>query len=164
MYHKTIKCIVTCAAALLTTIFTPASAQCNCQTFTKEGNVVQQCTVLPVGGDKSLQIAIGIGKVAETEYISLSIRFRYHAQKVRGSITLTLTNGEIIELALLNSGLAYIGNSEICQSTFLLDSADERMLKKSQIATVAFYLEDNLRLLLLVTKNKNVVQSQLNSL
>ena len=151
--------------AICLTIFTTnANSQCNCQTLTKDGSEVMQCPVKPIAADNSIQIGIGLGETSNTLYLSLSIRYRYTAQKVTDNLTITLANGKIVELKLLNSGLAYIGNSEICQSTFLIDENDKSLLKKSTIKTFAFYLEDQLRHLLPITLNKNILQSQLNCL
>ncbi|MEO7046827.1 MAG: hypothetical protein ABI091_16105, partial [Ferruginibacter sp.] len=113
---------------------------------------------------KSLQIGIGLGKIEDVEYLSLSIRFKYSAQKVDGKLTLTLTNGRVISLALINSGLAYIGNSEVCQSTFQISPGARALLMKSSIKFVAFHLEDNLRHVLTVSMNSNLVSSQLKCL
>jgi len=113
-----------------------------------------------------MQVGIAVGKItnSDNQYLSLSIRFRYSAQKVLGNLYLSLANGRLIELEFLNSGLAYMGNSEICQSTFILDDANKALLKMSPIKTIAFYLEDKLRHLLILTSNRNLVQLQIDCL
>lgn len=151
------------AIAIANTIST--KAQCNCQTFNKDGNVINQCPPTPVAGDNSLQVGMGVGELNHhTEYLALTIRFRYSAEKFTGNLMLVLANGKMITLTMLNSGLEYLGNSEICQATYLLTSNSKALLKTASVKFVRFNLEDGLRHQLPVQMNSHILISQLKCL
>ena len=150
---------------LLTAISVSTNAQCNCQTFNKDGNTIKQCPPTPVAGDKLLQVGFGIGEVNhKADYLSLTIRFRNSANKAKGNLLLVLANGKMITLKILNSQLVYLGNSEVCQATYLLTNSSELLLKASPIKSVQFSLEGGLHHHLPVQMNSHIIISQLNCL
>lgn len=157
--------LTTAMLVMVIAITSNTNGQCNCQTFDKDSNVVKQCPPTPVAGDNSLQIGIGLGEINNhTDYLSITIRFRYSAQKVQGNLTLVLANGRIVTLKMLNSGLAYLGNNEVCQATYLLSNTATALLKASSIKYVRFNLEDDFRHELPVQMNSRIIISQLNCL
>ena len=141
-----------------------ANSQCNCQILNNGGHDIKQCAISPMASDNSLQIGIGAGKMATTTYLSLTIRFRYSALKLKRNLHITLANGKMIELQLLNSGLAYIGNSEVCQATLIVNNSNKTLLKQSTVKTITFSLEDGLKHVLSVKMNGDVISTQLNCL
>lgn len=138
--------------------------QCNCQTFTKNGLSALQCPLTPIAGDKSLQVGIGLAKSGDINFISVAIRFKTIAENVTNNLSLTLTDGTMIELPLYQSKLGYVGNNQVGGGNYILDESNLQLLKKVPIRSISFYLEDNLEHLLMVQTNSRIIINQIKCL
>lgn len=139
-------------------------SQCNCQSFTKNSISSTQCPIQPIGGDKSLQIGIGFAKSEAEKYVSVIIRFKSNAQNMTNNLSLTLLDGNIIELPLYQSKLGYVGNSEVSSGNFSVDDNSLKLLSKTPIKSISFYLEDNLKHILSVVSNHKIIINQIKCL
>lgn len=120
-------------------------SQCNCETIKRDdGTNVLQCNSLPVASDKSTQIALAIASNGEANFVTLTARFTGKALNITGDLTLRLSDNNLLTLSLINNGLAYIGNSEVAQGVFMLNSSHKNKISNSSIKTVSLKLSDGL--------------------
>ena len=130
-------------------------------TFSKNGINGTQCPLTPVAGDKSLQVGIGLAKAGGEYYISVAIRFKETAQSVTNYLNLTLTDGTMVELPLYQAKQGYAGNSSIGGGNYKLNEDGLVLLSKKPIRTITFYLEDNLKHILIVEMNSKIIMNQI---
>lgn len=150
---------------LILVIFLSANrliAQCNCEEIKRDdGTTVTQCPPLQVSADNTTQIGLSLASNGETKFLGLTIRFKGTAINVIGDITIRLADNNMISLKLVQSALSYIGNSQVTNAIFALTEANEDILKKSNIKTLSFLLNDNLLHTQQVTTNSNIIKNQL---
>ena len=139
---------------------------CNCHKMNKDGVVVFQCQTLPVANDNTIQVGLGVGSVNNSPYVSVTIRFKDTAIELDKSfeLHLWLDNGNIVDLQYLNGGLAQMGNSQVAQGIFPLNSGQLIKLKASNIKVVAIKLTDGLRRSYQVKMNPSLLSDQLKCL
>lgn len=120
-------------------------SQCNCETIKRDdGTNVVQCNSLPVASDKSTQIGLAIASNGEANFVTVTVRFTGKAQNITGDLTLRLSDNNLLTLSLINNGLAYIGNSEVAQGVFMLNSSHKNKISNSSIKTISLKLSDGL--------------------
>jgi hypothetical protein len=120
-------------------------SQCNCETIKRDdGTNVVQCNSLPVASDSNTQIALAIASNGEADFVTLTVRFSNKAQNITGDLTLRLNDNNLLTLSLINNGLAYIGNSEVAQGIFMLNSSHKNKISNSSIKTISLKLNDGL--------------------
>lgn len=151
---------------LTTLLFTDKLiAQCNCEKIKRDdGTTVTQCPPLPISSDNSTEIGLSVASNGTTDFIALTIRFKGAAKKVIGKITIRLEDNNMFSLELVNSQLSYIGNSQVANAVFTLSKNNSSLLKKSNIKTVSFTLEDKLLHTYQIKLNADVVKKELNCL
>jgi len=135
---------------------------CNCQKMIKDGNIVLQCQTLPVANDNSTQIALSVGSVNKSPYVSLTVRFKETAIEIDKSfeLHLWLEDGNVVDLQYLNGGLAMIENSQMAHGIYPLNSAQIVKLKASNIKVVAIKLTDGLRRSYQIKLNADILSKQ----
>lgn len=120
-------------------------SQCNCETIKRDdGTNVLQCNSLPVAGDNNIGIGLAIASNGEANFVTVTVRFLGKAQDITGNLTLRLNDNNLLTLPLINSGLAYIRNSEVAQGVFMLSSFHKNKVSNSSIKTISMKLSDNL--------------------
>tara|TARA_B100000787_G_scaffold64856_1_gene47604 strand:+ start:1434 stop:1910 length:477 start_codon:yes stop_codon:yes gene_type:complete len=120
-------------------------SQCNCATIKRDdGTNIVQCNSLPVASDKSTEIGIAIASNGEANFLTVTVRFTGKAQNITGDLTLRLSDDNLLTLSLINSGLAYIGNSEVAQGVFMLNSRHKSKISNASIKTISLKLSDGL--------------------
>ena len=120
-------------------------SQCNCETIKRDdGTKIVQCNSLPVVSDSNTQIALAIASNGEADFVTLTVRFSNKAQNITGDLTLRLNDNNLLTLSLINNGLAYIGNSEVAQGIFMLNSSHKNKISNSPIKTISLKLNDGL--------------------
>ena len=120
-------------------------SQCNCETIKRDdGTNVVQCNPFPVSSDNNTQIGLGIASNGESNFVTITIRFSDKAQNIKGDLTLRLNDNNLLTLSLINNGLAYIGNNEVAQGVFILNSNHKNKITNSSIKTISLKLSDNL--------------------
>jgi len=132
----------------------------------KDGNTVLQCQTLPVANDNTIQIALSIGSVNKSPYVSLTVRFKDTAIEIDKSFELQiwLEDGNVVDLQYLNGGLVLIENSQMAHGIYPLNSVQVVKLKASNIKVVAIKLTDGLRRSYQIKKNADIVSDQLKCL
>jgi hypothetical protein len=109
-------------------------------------------------------VGISYGKISTQPIVSMTIRYKNDVKNANSNLTLTLSNGSILEIHLQKSGLAYIGNSQVCQAIFALTESQKDKLKLYTINNIRFSLDDGLYHTLDIQMNKEVLQSQIKCL
>ena len=139
---------------------------CNCQKMNKDGVEVLQCKALPVANDNTTQIGLGVGSINKSPYVSLTIRFKDTAIELDKSfeLHLRLEDGNTVDLQYLNGGSAQMGDSQVTQGIYPLNSAQASKLKASNIKVVAIKLTDGLRRSYQVKMNPSLLSDQLKCL
>jgi len=139
---------------------------CNCQKMNNDGVEVLQCKTLPVANDNTTQIGLGVGSINKSPYVSLTIRFKETAIELDKSfeLHLWLEDGNTVDLQYLNGGLVQMGNSQVAQGIYPLNSDQKSNLKASRIKTVAFKLTDGLRRNYQIKMNSDVILYQIKCL
>ena len=136
---------------------------CNCQKMIKDDNIVLQCQTVPVSNDNTTQIALSAGSVNKSPYVSLTVRFKDAAIEIDKSfeLQLWLVDGNVVDLQYLNGGLAQMGNSQVAQGIFPLNSGQLIKLKASNIKVIAIKLTDGLRRSYQIKMNSDILSNQL---
>jgi hypothetical protein len=120
-------------------------SQCNCETINRDdGTKIVQCNSLPVASDNNTQIGLAIASNGEANFVTVTMRFSGKAQNITGDLTLRLRDNNLLTLSLINNGLAYIGNNEVAQGVFMLNSNHKSKVSNSSIKTISLKLSDNL--------------------
>jgi hypothetical protein len=152
---------------LMTTFFFSSGliAQCNCEKIKREdGTTVTQCPPLPVSFDNSTEIGLSVASNGNSNFLALTIRFKGTVKNVVGKITIRLEDNNMFSLELVNSQLAYIGNSQVTNAVYTLTETNSSLLKKSNIKTASFTMEDKLLHTYQIKMNADVVKKELNCL
>lgn len=140
-------------------------AQCNCEKIKRDDGVtVTQCPALPVSFDNTTEIGLSVGSNGTSNFLTVTIRFKETAAKVKGKITIRLTDNNMFSFDLVTCTLSYIGNSQVANAIFKITETNSVLLKKSDIKTVSFTLEDNLLHTYEIKKNADIVKKELNCL
>jgi hypothetical protein len=148
---------------ILTTILT--YGQCDCEKINRnDGTTVTQCNALPIAFDNTTQIGIAAASNGEDKFITITVRFKSSAQDLTGSLTLRLTDNNLLTFEIVNSGLSMMGNSQVAQGVFLTNVDDIAKLKKSEISTVSFKLNDGLLRTYQATSNQDILKKQVGCL
>lgn len=130
---------------VLTFISNLSYSQCNCETIKRDdGTNVVQCNPFPVASDNNTQIGLAIASNGESNFVTVTIRFSDKAQNITGDLTLRLNDNNLLTLSLINNGLAYIGNNEVAQGVYILNSNHKNKITNSSIKTISLKLSDNL--------------------
>tara|TARA_B110000090_G_scaffold137645_1_gene151361 strand:- start:983 stop:1459 length:477 start_codon:yes stop_codon:yes gene_type:complete len=120
-------------------------SQCNCENIKRDdGTNIVQCNSLKVASDNNTQIGLAIASNGESYFITVLIRFFNNAQNITGDLTLRLNDNNLLTLQLINNGLGYIGNNEVAQGIFILNSNHKNKIYNSSIKTISLKLSDNL--------------------
>jgi len=140
-------------------------AQCNCENIKREdGNIITQCPAYPVSSDNTTEIGLSVASNGTSNFLGLTIRHKTQAINVKGKMTLRLLDNNMFSLEFVTSSLSYIGNSQVTNAIFNLSKSNSELLKKSNIKTVSFTLEDNLLHTYQVKLNNDIVKKELNCL
>lgn len=150
---------------LLLIIYDFSIAQCNCEKISRDdGTIVTQCMPLPISSDNSSQIGIAVASNGSEKFLALVIRFKEVAWNVNSSITILLSNNNMLSVELISSTPSYIGNSQVTNAIFSINSKNESLLKLSTIKTISFKSSDNLLHTYTITMNSDIVKKQLDCL
>ena len=120
--------------------------------------------MVPVAYDNSTQVGINAASNGENIFITLTIRFQTTAKNIVGNLSLRLVDNNLLNFSYVNSGLSFIGNSEVAQGIFLIKETDIAKLKTSRIMTISFKLNDGLLRTYQVNTNADVLKSQVSCL
>ena len=138
-----------------------ANGQCNCEKINRDdGTTVTQCNALPVAYDNTTQVGLAAASNGEDKFITITVRFKSTAQDVAGDLSIRLADNNFMTFELVNSGLSFIGNSQVAQGVFLANETDIAKLKKSGIKTISFKLKDGLLRTYQATSNADVLKKQ----
>lgn len=144
---------------------TEADKDCNCEKINRDdGTLVTQCISLPVGKDNTTEVGLAMASNGQENFISLTVRFKGTVNSVSGDLSVRLDNNNLMTFELVNEQLAYIGNSQVAQGIFLATNTDINKLKKSDIQTLSFKLNDGLMYTYQATTNKNLLKKQIGCL
>jgi hypothetical protein len=137
-------------------------AQCDCEKiYRDDGSTITQCNALPVAYDNSTQVGIAAASNGIDKYLTITVRFKETALDITGNLTLRLIDSNLLTFELVNSQLAFIGNSQVAQAVFLIDDTKIVKLKNSGIKTISFKLKDNLLRTYQATSNTAVLKNQI---
>lgn len=140
-------------------------SQCNCETIKRDdGTNVVQCNSLPVASDKSTQIGLAIASNGEADFVTVTVRFFGKTQNIAGDLTLRLSDNNLLTLSLINKGLAYIGDSEVAQGVFMLNTNHKSKISNSSIKTISLKLTDGLIRTYKGEMNTNILMQQVKCL
>ena len=140
-------------------------AQCNCEKIKREdGTTVTQCPPSQVASDNNTEIGLSLSSNGSDKFIALTVRFAGTAQNVIGNLAIRTADNNLFTLTLINSGLSYIGNSQVTNAIFLLSGDNITLLKNSNIKTVSFTLADNLLHTCTLKMNTDIIKKQLSCL
>lgn len=146
---------------LLISISITSYSQCNCEKIHREdGTTITQCISSPIAHDDKTQVGISAAFNGQNTFITLTVRFKYNAQNVKGDLTILLDDNNLINLEYVNSQLAYIGNSQVSQAVFLASATDISKLWNSKLKTISFKLQDNLLRTYRSTSNSDILIKQ----
>ena len=150
---------------ILTVIFMlttfSSNGQCNCQKINRDdGTIVTQCNPLPVAYDNSTQVGLAAASNGQDNFITVTVRFKSAAQDILGDLSIRLSDNNLITLELVNSGLSFIGNSQVAQGVYMADESHIAKLKKSGIKTISFKFKDGLLRSYQATSNADVLKEQ----
>jgi len=163
-----IRCVINSRSALVTLALLfysiSSQAQCRCQKINRNGTQITQCQPLPVAYDNTSQIGVSIVSNGRSDFIAITVRFKNSAKKITSDLTLYMDNQSMIKLPLINSQLAYIGNSEVAQAIYQTDKSDLASLGSSNIKTMSFKMHDNMIRTYQAKKNKDILVKQLKCL
>lgn len=150
---------------MLISLTSISNAQCNCQKISRDdGTELTQCNPLPVAYNDQTQVGLAAASNGHQKFVTLAIRFKGAAQKITGNLTIRLEDNNMITLELLNTELSLIGNSEVAQGVFLANETDLTKLKKSNIKTISFELQDGLLRTHDATSHSDIIKTQLSCL
>lgn len=140
-------------------------SQCSCETLNRgDGTKVIQCNSLPVASDNNTQVGLAIASNGEANFVTVTVRFAGEAQNIIGDLTLRLGDNNFLTLSLINEGLAYIGNSQVAQGIFLLNSNNRFKVSNSPIKTISLKLSDRLVRTYEGKMNTSILMNQVNCL
>ncbi|OFX41706.1 MAG: hypothetical protein A2X08_17410 [Bacteroidetes bacterium GWA2_32_17] len=148
---------------ILILLFTKALiAQCNCEKIKRDdGAIINMCPSLPVASDKTTEIGLAAASNGGESFLTITIRFNNVAINVKSKITIRLVDNNLFSLEIINSGLSYIGNSQVTQAVFSLTESNIDLLKKSNLKTISFTMEDNLLHTYGIIANADIIKKQL---
>lgn len=150
---------------MLLSIYDFSYAQCNCEKINRDdGTIVTQCMPLPVSSDNSSQIGIAVASNGSEVFLALVIRFKEVAWNITSSVTILLSNNNMLSVELVSSTPTYIGNSQVTNALFSLNSKNVSLLKLSTIKTISFQSSDKLLHTYTITMNSDIVKKQLDCL
>lgn len=153
------------AIAFLFTITGIVKAQCNCQEVNRsDGAQVTQCKPLPVAFNNTTQVGLSAASNGEQNFVSVTVRFKNEAKKIKGDLSLRLENQSLISLQPVRTQLAYIGNSEVSMGIFASTTSEIEKLKKSKLVTISFELTDDMIHTYQAKKNTDILIQQLTCL
>ncbi len=137
--------------------------QCNCKTLNREnGTKAVICAPLPIAGDNGLEIGIGAMYQQNSNYVSLTIRFKsIPVQKINSNLFIRLKNNDLITLEYFNGQLGYYGGSQVAQAIFITKNTQAAKLQNSALLTISFKLTDGLMRAYKIQMNGNALEKQL---
>lgn len=151
----------------ITTIFISiiSYSQCNCETIKRDdGTNVVQCNPLPIASDNTTQIGLAIASNGESNFVTITVKFKNKAQNISSDLTIRLNDNNLIKLSLVNNGLSYIGNSQVAQGIFILNDNQKIKISKSKIKTISLKFNDGFLRTYKGEMNTGVLMSQANCL
>lgn len=154
---------------ILSTVFflitATAYAQCNCEKINRDdGAQITQCQPSLIAYDNSSQIALALASNGVDDFVTVTIRFKSSATKMKGDLSIRTNNNDLVSLQLVNSQLAYIGGSEVSQGIFVGDNSDMRKLSDSEIKTLTYKLTNDLLRTYQAKKSPDILVKQLKCL
>ncbi len=139
--------------------------QCDCEKIARDdGTTITQCNSLPIAFDNSTQVGIAAASNGQEKFITITVRFKSAAKDISGDLSIRLSDNSLITFELINAQLAYIGNSEVAQGVFLISESQIGKLKKSEIKTISFKLQDGLLRTFEATSNAGILKKQISCL
>ena len=105
-------------------------SQCNYQTMTQNGVTLKQFNPMPIGGDKSKQIALSISSVDGDNKLSLTIRFLKDKSEIEKNIIIKLSDNSNLRISAERIGSDYIKGSYITHMLFSLSNIEQNKLLK----------------------------------
>ncbi|MDD2674553.1 MAG: hypothetical protein PHF81_06690 [Flavobacterium sp.] len=151
----------------ITTIFISiiSYSQCNCETIKRDdGTNVVQCNPLPIASDNTTQIGLAIASNGESNFVTITVKFKNKAQNISSDLTIRLNDNNLIKLSLVNNGLSYIGNSQVAQGIFILNDNQKIKISKSKIKTISLKFNDGFLRTYKGEMNTGILMSQVNCL
>ena len=138
-------------------------AQCNCEKINRQdGTQVTQCEPKMVAYDNSSQVGIAAASNGMDDFLTITVRFKSSSKKVKSDLSIRLKSNDMINLELVNSQLAYMGNSEVAQAIYMVDNSALKKLSSSNIKTLSFKLSEDVMRTYQIKRNSNILNIQLN--
>jgi hypothetical protein len=145
--------------------FIKINAQCDCQKITDANNQENtQCSPRPIAADNTTQVALSVASNGESDFVQIVVRFKGKAKKISSTLSIILADNKTVVLKLLNTQLAYIGNSEVSNAIYTITNEQKEKLKLSDVKTISFKLSDALLRTYTAKTNTSVIKEQLNCL
>lgn len=140
-------------------------SQCNCETIKRDdGTNIVQCNVVQVASDNTTQIGLAAASNGEGIFITITIRFKNSAQNIVQNLFIRLEDNNMLSLPYVNSGLSYIGNSQVANGIFSLSELQAVKLKNSTIKTISVNLSDGFLRTYQLIMNNDVLMKQIKCL
>lgn len=141
------------------------TAQCNCEKVKRDdGTNVTTCEIVQVSSDNSSQIALSVSSNGTNNFLGLTIRFKGSSKNVTKKITILLEDNNMLTLKLVKSQLSFYGNSHVTNAIFNITEANSILLKKSNIKTISYRLENNILYAYKINMNADIVKRSLKCL
>lgn len=136
-------------------------SQCDCEKIQRADGTITQCKVLPVGGDRNLQMGLSLVSNGKDKFIALTIRYVSGLSlKINGELNLRLLDNNMITFPLVTSQSSYIGNSEVENGIFLINESQFYKIKNANLLTLSVKLSDNKMHTIEASINKDVLTRQ----
>lgn len=136
-------------------------SQCDCEKIQRSDGIITQCKVLPVGGDRNLQMGLSLVSNGKDKFIALTIRYISSLSlKISGDLNVRLLDNNMLNFPLVTNQSSYIGNSEVENGIFLINDSQFTKLKNSSLLTVSILLSDGRVHTIEINMNKDVLVNQ----
>jgi len=156
--------ILIIAFALLSSCIN-SPAQCNFKTTIKpDGDVIKYFNPKPVIRKSDYEVGIAIYKNITTNEVMLNVSVLFKSmkpQKLNDDVILQTANVKGIRLSPLVSDRVTMNGREVAIGLYKIKKSDYEELKKYNVKSIFFYLEENL-IGSTVTENSSILKSELN--
>jgi len=138
--------------------------QCDCEKINRDdGTNVTQCNPLIVAKNNTTQVGLSLSSNGQDKFVAVIIRFISTAKDMTGNLSIRLIDNNMMTFELINTQLAFIGNSQVATGVFLATELDMDKLVKSDIKTISIKLKD-LLYTYEATSNADVLKEQVKCL
>lgn len=141
-------------------------AQCGLVISTRADGTKTFATIPKMIGhnNKNIQAGLSLESNNSSDFIGLTLRFKYHAVKLKDEIYVTLMNNKVIIAKLINCTTTNLGGSEVSLGIYQLSETDLNNLGASEIKKIKFTFVTNISEEVLVSANSDCLKSVINCL